>query len=686
MKPLAVLLLVLGALGALLVALLTLTNTGRSGPEPRGPEPVTPSEPAARPALLADPTPPVAQQPQAQSTEGARQALQADPDPSGRKVSFGGIEGHVKDEAKRPIQGATVSLVNAKPSPMGFDAQFELSGTEPPRPSAKVVTDEKGDFRFEQLDPRKDWMLVVTHPNFLRWEPDQAIPVPEGALWREEITLKPGQICSGVVRETKTSQPVVGALLEVESPWPARKKKSASHLETRTNENGAYQFANVGATPTQPRILTVSAPGFATQIHNNFAMAVQGEAPTRFKNVQGEGKYEGRVQDFELEPGFVIAGRLLGPDQRGVPGLEVQALSQSGTISSGGSAKSGAKGEFLIEGVAEGIYTVRVEATNFDADPQQRVEAGDTNVTIQLFERAAIAGKVVDSSGQPLSNFVVKARTANEVSKAYGAVMSQKAVKGSKDGRFELNGVPDGSYVIEGIAEGFASSFSETVTATQGLLTSDVVVRMSRGGSIKGQVLDAYGRAPVVGAEVATVDNDWIDGDLWELFGALEPSALTKTKVYTDEQGRFEIELMTPGTYQVQFRAKGFSMVFVTGVEVVEGQATELPSQAMSKGAVITGIIYGRDTMIQAGANVQLAPSDVAQLRGNRTTRADGTGRYRIENAQPGTYQLSATRANSSQGNPFEAIGDMRQSQIEISIDDGGVYEFDLRLGSVGGN
>ena len=56
----------------------------------------------------------------------------------------------------------------------------------------------------------------------------------------------------------------------------------------------------------------------------------------------------------------------------------VEAMNQAGTIGCQGEAKSGKDGEFLIEGLAEGVYTVRVKATYFDASPLQRVEAGDT--------------------------------------------------------------------------------------------------------------------------------------------------------------------------------------------------------------------------------------------------------------------------------------------------------------------
>src|SRR5262245_63214946 len=100
--------------------------------------------------------------------------------------------------------------------------------------------------------------------------------------------------------------------------------------------------------PTQSRVLTITAPGYATQVHSNFTMVALGEPPRRFKNQQPEGQLEGRNQDFELEPGLVIAGKVVDPSHRGVPGIEIEALSQSGTLNSQGLAKSGPQGEFLL--------------------------------------------------------------------------------------------------------------------------------------------------------------------------------------------------------------------------------------------------------------------------------------------------------------------------------------------------
>jgi hypothetical protein len=682
MRPLLVLSLVVGALAALFFALTTLGDGPRGGGR-GGVEVAAPVAKTETPAQLEAPT---AQRSDAEPTaiENSRTVVQPEAGPRNRNVPFGVLAGIVLDEAEVPIAGATISLLNVKPSnSLNSEDAYLLKGIDPPKPLQKVVTEQDGRFRFERLDPLKDWSLVVTHERYQRYETDTAVPVPEGGERNERITLIPGLTCSGVVSDAQTRQPIAGALLVVESAMAATsRRKSQSRLEAKTDAQGAYVFYNTSLSPQQARILTVSAPGYATQVINNFAMAALSEPSKRFKNVQGGVQAESKVQDFELERGLTIAGRVVRPDRRGATGIEVEAMNQAGTIGSIGRDVSAENGEFLIEGLAAGIYLVRVVPTgNFDAPALQRVEADSKDVVLELFEKATVIGQVVDSSGKPLSRFTVKARTSNELSRAFGAVMAQRSVKDSKDGTFELSGLPEGSFVIEASSEGFAPSFSEPFDTTQGLATTDIVVRMSRGGELRGQVIDAYTGQGLAGAEIATLDNNYIEGDLFELFSALEPTALTKTSVFADADGRFAIELMTPGEYQVQVRVRGYSTVVTNDVLIVDGQVTELPTQRVAKGARIAGVVLSADNQPLAGSTVQLTPADASEVQGHRQTRTDGEGRFTLDNVRPGDYELSAMRPNSGQGNPFEAIGDLQQSRMDVTVEDSGTYDFKLRLG-----
>ena len=89
----------------------------------------------------------------------------------------------------------------------------------------------------------------------------------------------------------------------------------------------------------------------------------------------------------------------------------------------------------------------------------------------------------------------------------------------------------------------------------------------------------------------------------------------------------------------------------------------------------------GPEGLACAGATVWMSPTDNNPW-GSRQARTDANGDYLLKNAVAGAYKLHASRSTSARGNPFSAVVDMRNSEIEISLVDGEVYEQDIHMGS----
>jgi hypothetical protein len=270
---------------------------------------VAPSPTAAQPRAVIDAPPSQAEPVEVTRTKAddSRQALEADRDP-GTKVAFGSIEGIVVDRKDAPIADAQIALLNSKPSVLGEEIHA-LRGTEPPRPVAKFTTAADGTFHFDQLDPRKDWSLVVTHERYVSYTTEVAITVPEGKAWKETVIMEEGQTASGTVRDAKTSQPIAGAQLVIDGPFARMsKKKSPGRIEATTDATGAFSFQNVGAASAQGRILTITANGYATQVRNFHAGRLRRSAHA-LQERPAPWRARRTHLDFELEPGKVIAGR-----------------------------------------------------------------------------------------------------------------------------------------------------------------------------------------------------------------------------------------------------------------------------------------------------------------------------------------------------------------------------------------
>src|SRR5262245_9629385 len=241
MRPVLVLLLVLGSLVALLFALSAITDTGRKSDEGRGLATEAPTAVATQPTELIAPPQKDAQAQARATAEETRHSLQSGRDQGGSKVAFGAIEGFVLDRQGKPIAEAQVSLLNTKPSVLGEELHA-MRGGDSPRPVAKFVTEADGSFHFNQLDPRQDWSLVATHESYVSYTTEVAIRVPEGGTWKETLLMDPGQTATGIVRDAKTSLPIAGARLVVEGPFARLNKKASGRLEAKTDQNGVYTF------------------------------------------------------------------------------------------------------------------------------------------------------------------------------------------------------------------------------------------------------------------------------------------------------------------------------------------------------------------------------------------------------------------------------------------------------------
>lgn len=679
MRPLAVLILVLGAIAALVFAITSISDSGAHAADPHLARPADdPPAPLRSPSdLIGTGGPSALSETSGASDEATRVAV-----PGGTGAFANSLAGTVVGPASEPIAGAKVSLIHQTNAHLSASIALIASDGEPRKPEREIQTDELGRFRFTSLAPGNDWTVVVVHPEYQRAEVGPFRIASEGGK-DETIQLKQGFVIEGHVKDAASGLALAGAKITLENPilayMPEMRKKGQPEIAAITDQDGYYAFSNV--TPASQQLVRCALAGFASQMRANVT----------FLTVQSERL----VIDFELEMGQQIAGRVLAPDRKGVAGVSIRALgfAQGGQIGSSAQTVSLENGEFLLEDLATGTYQLSVDAPGWDVNPGDLgpFDSGATDVEIPLHEAARILGRVVDAeTGAPVQSFRLSLRQFNAQNPAWGPLIGKPAdFGGRKDGSFVFKGIAllgtrskdDQSlrYVMQAESRGYASTFSEPFQLEQGLETTDVVVRMTRGGTLLGRLVDRSSGEPVGGAKVSTHNNNHIDNELLAMFEALAPTATTKSEVLTDEQGYFEMELLTPGEYQVRIAKDGYKVFVQDNVRVGNGLSTNLDEIELSTGAKIAGQVYDAKGKAGAGFIVTLVPSD-GQHYNTYTVRADADGSYEVLNIAAGSYKLSCKGPPDPSVSPFEGIIQSTRSTVEIIVDEGDSMIQELRI------
>ncbi|MCZ6597443.1 MAG: carboxypeptidase-like regulatory domain-containing protein [Planctomycetota bacterium] len=660
MRPLAVLLLILGAVAALIFAILSVGDS-------RGAE--TPTRSVTRPA---EPESEALSGPLSSPGDVVRTPAEVESGRNEISTDGGGsypneVVGNVTAPGGAPVADAVVSLSKDR-GPLAFAAMAAAMGKgRSTHVVRKNKTDANGNYRFTRLQPGENYMVTVEHSEYRREETD-AFEVPEEGSVRLDVRIRPGIRLFGYVRDHASQAPVAGAKIWIDDPVASQLPStvnSPNRITIESSADGRYEFTHLSPTTYY---LQCEAEGYGTWVDNRVV-------------ISDDSAYA-EPRTIQLEPELIIAGRVVAPDRTAVEGAVIDAISITAGALSRGSGTSAANGDFVIHGLRDAQYHVTARAKGWGDRRMVRVVAGDENLLIEMIEQGGVMGRVIDaSSGRPLGSFLATVRMTNLNATYVGRKVQEKSYRNSENGAFSLGGLNYGFYVVQVSANGYADTRSEPFTIEQGIVTPDVVIAMTRGGTIKGQLIDAYSKEPLSNVLVVTKDSTWIDSPFTKMFQDLTHRLTTDRRVRTDKNGRYEMKLLTPGDYQLRFSRNDFTEIVKKDVVLTEGRETDLGVMKMFHGAVISGTCWQADGSPAAGSTVQMYSPDTAGFGQRYETRTSTDGRYVLKNVQPGLYKLSCARSATSAADPFLAIVDIKTSEVEIRVVDDGEYTQDLYLG-----
>ncbi|MEM6786328.1 MAG: carboxypeptidase regulatory-like domain-containing protein [Myxococcota bacterium] len=395
------------------------------------------------------------------------------------------------------------------------------------------------------------------------------------------------RIIAGTV-QNEEGGPVMGAVARVQG-YPA--------LEATSGRDGRFFLA---AAPLVDVVVTVDATGFAQGRARVEAGAAGDETSVTLALVRSD-PVQGVVRNpaGNVQPRATV--RCVDRDEEeDDPGLTVTTDSY---------------GEFTLPPRAGGCEAVATHPL-FGASVVRRVARGRDN-DFELRPKASIAGLVVDEDGAPIAGASVAVARYQASSQGGRAQFIRARDETDDEGRFLLEQLPPGWFVLSVNARGRPPATSDEIAVGDGEPREGVEITAGVGSHLYGTVRDPEG----VAIEGATVAFDGRSG----------PPRDPAPPATTDMEGQYELESVPVGVpFSVRVSKRGYTARVISGLAVDDREAGEVLDVALSPGdrTEYTGVglvLIPRRGDIVVGRVVAGTPAEDAGLvRFDRIVGIDG--------------------------------------------------------------
>ena len=225
-------------------------------------------------------------------------------------------------------------------------------------------------------------------------------------------------------------------------------------------------------------------------------------------------------------------------------------------LSMEGEVRSGDDGRFAIPGLDPGDYRVRAWCPGCTSAEATVPAGGD--VTLRLEPGGSLAGRVTDQSGAPVASFTVA------VSKKTGPLVEETVAQATvidAEGRFQVDGLTPGDVLVRATGSGYAPSEPVTAHVASGEDPTEITIRVGRGGSMAGRVVERGTARPLPLARVSIESS----------IGVGSSAVPLVANTLTDDQGQFTLDGLPPGMRSATAAAYGHHMVMRSGLVIDEG-------------------------------------------------------------------------------------------------------------------
>jgi hypothetical protein len=409
-----------------------------------------------------------------------------------------------------------------------------------------TITGKDGSFAFEAQAPGVHDLVLASAPGHESFTPEWGhTPVrlmsrPGERVRGVTIVLAPIRRYAGVVRG-----PDGRGVARAEVRIIGARRSPAELRESRftCDENGEFEF-----TAPDDAIVEARAPRLGTgRARVDHVVQVTRRLVIRLSKENGSLAQDGRSGAER------IAGRVVDPAGEPVIDALVEAKKEFVADAVPGDpgvlpklmVRTDEQGRFVVDGIDPGKYDLTASSDG-QAARARNVASGAQNVELVVKRGGSLRGAVDDQeNGRPVASFVVV------VTEPRGQLRREPMSATSffdPEGQYEVTGLVPGEYAVSVFAPGHAPSQEKKVSIPERpdepiVLDFDV----SRGGRVRGRVLDRASKEPIAGASVS------FEGGVENDFPAVQDLLETRT----DGRGDFELTGSPSGPRSIQVTAAG---------------------------------------------------------------------------------------------------------------------------------
>jgi galactose oxidase-like protein/carboxypeptidase family protein/glyoxal oxidase-like protein/Kelch motif protein len=290
------------------------------------------------------------------------------------------------------------------------------------------------------------------------------------------------------------------------------------------------------------------------------------------------------------------------------------ALSGATVSYSGGSTTTDASGNYTLNNVAAGSYTVTASLTGYLSRSQSvTVTSGaTTTANFQLTTAGIVAGTVKNTNGVALSGTTVTITGGN--------IATTLNLTTDANGNYNSGWIPIGNYTVTAAKSGYVSQ-TQSATVSAGVTSTvnfALAASTTTAGAIAGKVTNASTGAGVSGATVS----------------------YSGSSTTTDTYGNYKLSNVAPGTYAVTAAKSGLGNSTQT-VTVTSGTTTTANFKLAASGK-IAGTVKNASGVVISGATVTFKGGVIATTKSVTTS---STGTYLSGWIPVGSYTVTVSKS-----------------------------------------